>query len=361
MLLSRVCRRLVPRGTCGMSSSPTSRGTVSPWASLPPLEQIMSPSTPSSIDEAAADCETIDLWLDEHDIAHVQLARPDKLNAVNMRMWWEIQHAFGAIDRDQRARAAVLSAQGAAFCAGMDLSVFVQMQEIDRQERCPGRRSEQLARLVEFLQDSCTALERCRVPVLAAVHGPCIGGGLDLVTAADLIYCTPGAQFTLKEVDLAIVADLGVLQRLPRLVGLQRTREMAYTARAVAGEEAEELGLAVECVNFTFDDDGEGGEGGGGDAGEGEGGVGGAAADPERVRGALLSYVSEAAQDIAGRSPITQRGIKQTLLHARDTASVAEGLNFVKQWNCGHLYSEDLQLTINALMQGERELPEYRN
>ena len=84
MLLSRVCRRLVPRGTCGMSSSPTSRGTVSPWASLPPLEQIMSPSTPSSIDEAAADCETIDLWLDEHDVAHVQLARPDKLNAVDL-------------------------------------------------------------------------------------------------------------------------------------------------------------------------------------------------------------------------------------------------------------------------------------
>ena len=149
--------------------SSTTRGSISPWASAPALDDIMSAGDACAVDEAAAQCETLKLWMDEEfdGVAHVQLARPDKMNAANMRMWWELQHAFDAIDRDERARAAVLSAQGSAFCSGMDLSVFAQMQRADQSEACPARASEQLARLVGFLQDSCTALERCRVPVLA--------------------------------------------------------------------------------------------------------------------------------------------------------------------------------------------------
>jgi len=306
----------------------TVRGaTISPWAQAPSLAQVMNPAG-RKIEAAGAECETINLSLDEASgVATVELNRPDKANAANMRMWWELQHAFRAIDTDERCRAALLVGAGKFFCSGMDLSVFAQMDAAMTAEPCEARAREGLARLIDFLQDACSAAERCRVPVIAAIDGPCIGGGLDIATACDLRLCSERAVFSVKEVDLAIVADLGVLQRLPTLVGDQRARELAYTARMVPGAEAQQIGLVLECV-------------------EGDG-------------AALLARATALAEDIASKSPLAVRGVKQTMLHARDSASVAEGLHMVKDLNCSMLFSEDLTAAMGAAM--AKKHPSYRS
>ena len=175
----------------------TVRGaTISPWAQAPSLAQVMNPAG-RKIEAAGAECETINLSLDEASgVATVELNRPDKVNAANMRMWWELQHAFRAIDTDERCRAALLVGSGKFFCSGMDLSVFAQMDAAMTAEPCEARAREGLAHLIDFLQDACSAAERCRVPVIAAIDGPCIGGGLDIATACDLRLCSERAVFS---------------------------------------------------------------------------------------------------------------------------------------------------------------------
>jgi enoyl-CoA hydratase/carnithine racemase len=162
------------------------------------------------------------------------------------------------------------------------------------------------------------AAEACRKPILAAIHGACIGGGVDLITACDIRYATADARFSVKEIDLAIVADLGTLQRLPRLIGDGLARELAFTGRSFGGEEA----LAMRLVNRVF-------------------------ADQE----ALLSAVLEAARVIARKSPATIRGIKQELNYSRDH-TVAQGLLHVAKHNASHLFSDDLAEALAATQEG---------
>jgi enoyl-CoA hydratase len=144
--------------------------------------------------------------------------------------------------------------------------------------------------------------------VLAAVHGACIGGGIDLITACDMRYCSANAYFTVKEIDVGMTADVGTLQRLPRLIGEGMARELAYTGRRVDGAEAQQMRL----VNRCFD-------------------------TPE----ALLAGVMEIARTIAAKSPLSIRGCKEMITYARDH-SVADGLNYIATWNAAMLMSKDL-------------------
>lgn len=246
-------------------------------------------------------------------IAEVQLNRPDKSNAMNEAMWQEIRQAFAWIDATPEARVAILSGAGRNFCAGIDLAMLggIEHRIADPD---PARRRDNLLRLILDLQDCLSAIERCRKPVLAAIHGACVGGALDLVTCCDMRYATPDAVFAIKEIDLAMVADVGTLQRLPRLVGDGIARELAYTGRNVDADEAERLGL----VNRVF-------------------------AGPE----ALAEGVRELARTIAGKSPLAIRGSKAVLNHSRDH-TVAEGLDFVADWNAGVLLSGDLAEAVAA-------------
>ena len=249
-------------------------------------------------------------------IAHIELNRPDKANALNGTLWRELGEAFRWVDDTPEARVAVLSGAGRHFCAGIDFELMgAILDEVG--DLSPGRREERLQRIILNLQTTFTALETCRKPVLAAVQGRCIGGGLDLIAACDMRYATADAAFSLKEADLAIVADVGSLHRLPYLIGEGRLRELAFTACQFDAAEAQAMGL----VNRVF---------------------------PDAAQ--LRDGVAAIAAGIAAKSPLTVRGIKQVLNHGRDHG-VADGLGYVATWNAAMLLSDDTREAVAAAMQ----------
>ncbi len=249
-------------------------------------------------------------------IARIELNRPTKANALNGALWREIGEACRWVDETPAARVAILSGAGRHFCAGID---FELMNELLAEVKAlsPGQREEHLRRIILGLQAALTALETCRKPVLAAIQGLCIGGGLDLIAACDLRYASTDAAFSLKEVDLAIVADVGSLQRLPHLIGEGQVRELAFTARQFDATEAQAMGL----INRVYPDS-----------------------------DALWDGVQAIAATIAAKSPLAVRGIKQALNYGRDHR-VADGLEQVATWNAAMLLSADTQEAITAAMQ----------
>ena len=252
-------------------------------------------------------------------VATVELNRPEKANAMNLRMWLELREAFKWIDEDASVRVAVLRGAGPAFTAGIDLELLGSVRQ-EIADDCEGRMREKLRHMILDLQDSLTAIERCRKPVLAAIHGYCLGGGIDLICACDMRYCSSDAQFSIKEIDVGMTADVGTLQRLPKLIGEGMVRELAYTGRGVAGPEAKEIGL----VNHSY-----------------------------ASAGTLFHEVAKIAATIAKKSPLSIRGIKEMVTYARDH-SVADGLNYVATWNAAMLVSDDLTEAMTAA-RGKRE------
>ncbi len=267
--------------------------------------------------------ETLSVSLEDH-IATVRLNRPDKANAMNAAMWQEIRSAFQWVDSTPEARVAILQGEGKLFTGGIDLQMMMGLAP-QIQNDCDGRSREALRRVILDLQDTLTSLERCRKPVLAAIHGGCIGGGIDLGTCADMRYCSADAYFTIKEIDIGMTADVGTLQRLPRLVGDGITRELAYTGRRVLADEARQIGL----VNRVFES-----------------------------RDALYAGVREIAATIAAKSPLSIRGVKEMVLYARDH-SVADGLNYIATWNAAMLMSQDLSEAMAASVQ--KRPPSFKN
>ena len=257
-------------------------------------------------------------------VATVEMNRPEKANAMNLRMWLELREAFKWIDEEASIRVAVLRGAGPCFTAGIDLELLGSVRQ-EIADACDGRMREKLRRLILDLQDSLTSIERCRKPVLAAIHGHCLGGGVDLVCACDMRYCSSDATFSIKEIDVGMTADVGTLQRLPKLIGEGMVRELAYTGRAVAGQEAKEIGL----VNHGY-----------------------------ASAGMLFHEVAKIAATIAKKSPLSIRGIKEMVNYARDH-SVADGLNYIATWNAAMLMSEDLTEAMTAA-RGKRE-PKFRD
>lgn len=162
-------------------------------------------------------------------IVNMSLNRPNIGNAFNLDMWLDYGSVFRAINAEEQAKVVVLTGAGKSFSTGMDLSVFADMNALLSKEPCQGRRAEAVSHIIQFLQDAVSSPARCKVPVIAAIHGNCIGGAVDIATACDIRYCTEDAVFCIKETDLAMVADIGTLQRLPKIIGDQATRELAYT------------------------------------------------------------------------------------------------------------------------------------
>ncbi|WP_137936912.1 crotonase/enoyl-CoA hydratase family protein [Chitinivorax sp. B] len=259
--------------------------------------------------------DTIKITLENH-VALVELNRPDKANAMDETLWADIRRAFDWIDEEPSARVAVLAGNGKHFCSGIDLMMMMGLKT-RIEDTCEARAREKLHRIILDLQDCLTSLERCRKPVLAAIHGACVGGGVDLVCAADMRYTTDDAYFSVKEADMGLVADVGTLQRLPYLIGEGLTRELAFTCRSVSGAEAVQIGLA----NRSFSD-----------------------------RDTLMKEVMTIATEIAKKSPLVIRGTKQVLNYSRDH-SIEDGLKFVAGWNAAMLMSADIQEAIMASMQ----------
>ena len=248
-------------------------------------------------------------------VATISLNRPKRANALHLELWFELKAAFEWLDGESTARVGVITGQGNHFCAGIDLGLFMGLQE-QIQDPCHGRMADKVRGFILKLQDCLTAIERCRKPVIAAIHGSCIGGALDLIAACDLRYCAADARFSLKELDLGLVADVGVLQRLPRIIGDGRTRELAFTAREFYGPEALQMGLVSQCL-------------------------------PDKD--AMLAVAQGVAKSIALKSPLTVRGLKENLNFSRDH-SVEDGLKYVASWNASMLLSEDLMTAAMAMM-----------
>jgi enoyl-CoA hydratase len=247
-------------------------------------------------------------------ICEIRLYRAERANALNEAMWQELRTAFTWADAADAVRVVVLHGAGRNFCAGIDLAMLGGLAGAVAHAD-PARGREVLRRLILDLQDCLTSIERCRKPVLAAIHGACVGGAVDLVACCDMRYATADAQFSVREIDIGMTADVGSLQRLPRLVPDGIVRELAYTGRDFNGVEAQAMGL----VNRVFDS-----------------------------QDALLAGVREIAATIAAKAPLAIRGTKEMLNYARDH-SVADGLNYVATWNAAMLMSADLDEAITAL------------
>ena len=264
------------------------------------------------------DYRTLTVTLDAH-VAHVALNRPDKANSLNEVMWQELQAALEWCDAEQQVRAVVLSGNGKHFCAGIDLTMLMGMQQAV-EDSCEARKRDKLRRLILALQANVSSLELCRKPVIAAIHGACVGGALDIVLAADIRLAAANAVFSVREVAVGMVADVGSLQRLARVVGEGNARELALTARDLPAAEAERMHL----VNRVLPD----------------------------AEAVLADALATAAQ-IAAMSPLAVRGTKEILNYSRDH-SVADSLNYVATWNAAMLMSEDIQLAVMAAVTGDK-------
>ncbi|OZO02488.1 enoyl-CoA hydratase [Pseudomonas sp. IB20] len=254
-------------------------------------------------------------------VAHVQINRPEKINAMNAAFWTEIIEIFQWVEDTDAVRAVVLSGAGKHFSSGIDLMLLASVANAFGKD--VGRNAHLLRRKILELQASFNAVDNCRKPVLAAIHGYCIGGAIDLISACDMRYAAEDAQFSIKEIDIGMAADVGTLQRLPRIVGDGMLRELAYTGRQFGAEEARSIGL----VNRVY-------------------------ADYE----SLLAGVMEIAEQIAAKSPIAVTGTKAMISYMRDH-TVNDGLEYVATWNSAMLQSNDLRVAIAAHM--SKQKPEF--
>lgn len=257
-------------------------------------------------------------------VASVALNRPDNGNCLNADMWRELKSVFIALDNMPQVRAVVLSGTGKHFSTGIDLTYLASIQQ-QIQSMADGRKQEYLRSLILDLQDSVTAIENCRKPVLAAVQGFCLGAGVDIIAACDMRYATAATRFCVKEIDLAIVADLGSLQRLPGIVGQGVARELAFTGRMFKGEEALSMGLVNRLFQKTED---------------------------------LAEGVLALAAELSTKSPLTLRGVKETMNYSRDH-TISEGLAYVAQRNAAMLLSSDLEEAIAAFT--EKRKPTFED
>jgi len=256
-------------------------------------------------------------------VAHVRLSRPDQLNSMIPEFWSELPEIIGDISAQGRARVIVISSTGKHFCAGMDLSVFTSENSFTAKDAEVGRLRALLRDNVIHLQGAFTALEEARMPVLAAIQGGCVGGAVDMVTAADCRYATADAWFSIQEIIIGMTADVGTLQRLPKLIPEGVAREYAYTGRRMTAERALEVGL----VNGVYPD-----------------------------QDAMVEDVLDIASEIAARSPLAVHGTKEMLNYTRDH-SVADGLRYVAAWQSGMFQPADMVESFTA--KAEERDPEY--
>jgi enoyl-CoA hydratase len=249
----------------------------------------------------------------DNKIAHVQFSRPEAMNSMDKAFWLELPGCIRDIESQTNARVIVISSTGKHFSAGMDLSVFSDTSSMP-QSKDQSRMAEGLRRLVLQLQDSLSTLEEVRLPVLTAIQGGCIGGALDLACASDSRYCTADAYFTIKETELGMTADVGTLQRLPKLIPAGIVKELAFTGRKFSAAEAQQFGL----VNRVYDD-----------------------------QESMLVGVMEIAAQIAANSPLAVTGCKEMLNYSRDH-TVEDSLKYMATWQAGMFRPNDMMKTFQA-------------
>mgnify|MGYP006162627317 FL=1 len=225
-------------------------------------------------------CFHLDLGPDH--VAHLVLDRPEAMNTMNPTFWRELDQVLAELHREGRARALVISSTGKHFSAGMSLETFAGAIQMDDQSP-EGRAA--IFDLLTDMQATFTRIESLRIPVIMAIQGGCIGGAVDMVTAACIRYATADAFFCIQEINIGMVADVGTLQRLPKLIPLGVVKELAYTGRRLSAAKALGYGL----VNEVFE-----------------------------TQEAMLAAALQCAQEIASKPPVAIWGTKQAVNYARD-------------------------------------------
>jgi enoyl-CoA hydratase len=258
----------------------------------------------------------------EDQVAQLELGRPEQLNSLTLPLFQELLSVCQELERKPEVRALIISSTGKHFTAGLDLMALGALAgDLMTGER--SRSAYTLRTCVKELQLSINAVEDLRIPVLVAIQGGCIGGGLDLATACDLRYCTQDAFFCVQETNVGLVADIGTMQRLPKLIPEGVARELCFTGRRLPAERALALGL----VNAVYPD-----------------------------QATMLSEVRKTALEIASKSPLVISGIKHVLNYGRDHG-VRDGLDYVAAWQAGMLSAQDLM--EQAAAKGAGRAPQY--
>ncbi len=254
----------------------------------------------------------------EDHITWLTLNRPEKRNAMNPAFFSRLLEIFPEFDEDPSVRVVIIKGEGKSFTAGLDLT---ESAELFQSPTAASR--EKFKSDIQRLQDSMSVIEQCRKPVIAAIHSHCIGGGVDLICACDIRLASRDAVFAIRETKMAMVADLGTLQRLPHIIGQGRTRELVLTGRDFNAGEALEFGLITHMY-----------------------------ADRET----MYQEAKKMADEIAFCSPLAVQGAKEVLNYSRDQGVYA-GLNFVAQKNAAILPSEDVVEAFQAFM--EKRTPKF--
>jgi enoyl-CoA hydratase len=247
-------------------------------------------------------------------VATLWLSRPDKLNAMSADIWEDIPSAMAEIDSDDSARVVILAGRGTAFSVGIDVALLATLQP---GPGSPAQSNRALYGTIRSLQRTASCLAESPKPVIAAVHGYCLGGGMALATACDIRLAASDAVFSVRETRMGLVADTGILQRLPAIIGTGHTAELSYTGKDIDAERARSIGL----VNDVYPD-----------------------------AEATIEAARELAGEIADNSPLVVKGIKQVLA-ANQGRTVDEGLDLVAQWNAAYLISNDLTEAITAFFE----------
>jgi enoyl-CoA hydratase len=256
-------------------------------------------------------------------IAWVYLNRPEKRNAMNPPAWKELIPIFEDLDNDGDIRVVIISGKGKCFTGGIDLiEMSASLPELTAKEQKGGVKRK-LLKSIYPLQETMTCIERCSKPVIAAVHGYCVGAGLDMITACDIRLCSEDATFSLREAAVAIVADVGVLQRIPHIVGQGITRELAFTAKYINAKRAKEVLL----INEVFPD-----------------------------YDSLIKGAEELAMEIAEQSPLAVQSAKDVLNYGIGK-SVDDGLKYVASMSTNITPSDDLFEAATAFV--EKRKPKF--
>jgi len=224
-------------------------------------------------------------------VAHLKMSRPERRNAMSAAFWKELPEIVRGLDTEGKTRALVLSSTGLHFCAGLDISMFGSGALTTESVEARRKFREKL----EELQDSLSSLAEAPFPVIAAVQGGCIGGGVDMVTACCLRYATRDAFFVIQEINLGMMADVGTFNRMPKQLPEAVVRELGYTGDRLLAERAERLGF----VNGLFD-----------------------------THEQLLASVLEVARRIASKAPVAVAATKKMVSYTRDH-SVAQSFEYL--------------------------------
>jgi enoyl-CoA hydratase len=248
------------------------------------------------------------------------LNRTDSLNAISLAFADEITRVIRGLNDREDVRVVILKSNARGFCSGLDLKDFMSLGLLGG----GAKKSFLFYDKLQPLFDCCNILEECRKPVIAAVHGICVGGGLDIISACDIRLCAEDASFSLREAALGFVADMGVLQRLPHIIGQGFTREMAYTARFYSAREVERMGL----VNNIYPD-----------------------------KETLFAEAKKLAAQIAGNAPLAVMATKDVLNYSR-TASISDGMLKAIEKNAMFLTSKDIQEAATAFL--EKRKPNFK-